>query len=190
MHRNCAGTAITLVPDRWRPITQLGVKVTVLLIILGSIFAYLMVGRLLVVKYRRQITKTNTSLSDYYDKQDETHYTGRYVSSDNRLSLLAMQFIWPVYYWVMKTNITYDEVELEVDDHGRTEYTKYLEDSQQRLARLQERQEKLAIERIQKLAELENGNPLSLSGEVVLPKVPRKWKYLNQSWNTRPYRYK
>jgi hypothetical protein len=157
---------------------------TVLLIILGSIFAYLMVGRLLVVKYRRQITKTNTSLSDYYDKQDETHYTGRNVNGDNRLSLLLMQFMWPIYFWVMKTNITYDEVELEVDDDERTKYTKYLEDSQQRLARLQERQMKLELERIQKLAQLENSNPLSLSQEtaleVVLPKVPRKWKYLNQ----------
>jgi hypothetical protein len=141
-----------------------------------------MVGRLLVVKYRRQITKTNTTLSDYYDKQDETHYTGRSVNSDNRLSLLAMQFIWPIYYWVMKTNITYDEVELEVDDDERTKYTKYLEDSQQRLARLQERQEKLTIERMQKLAELENDNPLSLEEVVFLPnpKVPRKWDYLNQ----------
>jgi hypothetical protein len=167
----------------------------VLLIILGSIFAYLMIGRLLVVRYRRQITKTNTTLSDYYDKQDKTHYTGRNVSSDNRYSLLAMQFAWPVYFWVMKTNITYDEVELEVDDQERTEYTKYLEDSQQRLARLQERQEKLAIERIQKLAELEKDNPLSLSQEtaleVVLPKAQKdqekkspQVRVYNQSWIT------
>ena len=147
----------------------------VLFIILVSTFIYLLVGRVLVRKYKYQITKNNTSFGTYYDHQDEIHYIGRTVNSDNYRSMLMMQFLWPIYYWVMKAYQTQDEVELEVDDGERTKYVKYLEDTQQRLSRLQERQEKIELERIQKLAELEKSNPLTLE-QVVYPKGLRPYR--------------